>query len=505
MKTAKRLLLLFLTAVLLISAAGCRVESLPSDASPTPFVPATPNASFHDAALTVGDMQLSVVEYNYYYRRFYEQHAPNLSFFGVDLSVSLREQSAEMITGEADKTVDDVFHEMVLEFAHVLLAVVQAAERDNFALTQEELDMVEDELQFFVEQLDIGDRDADDVIAALYGYGCTLDVIRLDRQRLMLAQRYFDVLFENMTYTDAELDAFYLTIADDYDVVDYRAFSFYDQPEGLTEDASEDEIAAAVEAAMNDARQKAEAMLAAVTDEASFISESASRNAILSGDATLVRNAAVFELPADISDFLFDGARQPGDISMIRGFSEYTVVMFIARGRDESPHPTVDVRHILYAYNDDRDDDGMPTEANRNQARVKAEALYEQWLAGDRTEDSFALLASANSDCPSRETGGMLPDVERGQMVPDFNDWCFANGRRAGDHGVIEAFHGFHIMYMSSVSDPMWKAAARHFKSEEDFEVVHAAILDSFQLNVLDFDRSFVDTLVEPVDEDAVG
>ncbi len=39
-------------------------------------------------------------------------------------------------------------------------------------------------------------------------------------------------------------------------------------------------------------------------------------------------------------------------------------------------------------------------------------------------------------------------------------DWCFADGRKVGDAGVIDSSYGSHVMYLDSFGDPYWKVQA---------------------------------------------
>ena len=32
-------------------------------------------------------------------------------------------------------------------------------------------------------------------------------------------------------------------------------------------------------------------------------------------------------------------------------------------------------------------------------------------------------------------------------MVKEFEDWCFAEGRKHGDHGMVKTEFGYHIMF----------------------------------------------------------
>ena len=38
-------------------------------------------------------------------------------------------------------------------------------------------------------------------------------------------------------------------------------------------------------------------------------------------------------------------------------------------------------------------------------------------------------------------------------MVDTFNDWCFDESRKPGDHGIVETTYGYHIMYFVGHSE----------------------------------------------------
>jgi|LSQX01.3.fsa_nt_gb hypothetical protein len=94
------------------------------------------------------------------------------------------------------------------------------------------------------------------------------------------------------------------------------------------------------------------------------------------------------------------------------------------------------VRHILIAADSDAD------EATLTEAREKAEALLEEIdnydnmvVVGDRE------LRDGNAAESAEYT------VSRGRMVPEFEEWCFDEGRVEGDKGIVQTTYGFHVMY----------------------------------------------------------
>lgn len=108
----------------------------------------------------------------------------------------------------------------------------------------------------------------------------------------------------------------------------------------------------------------------------------------------------------------------------------------------------VTVRHILIAPEGDKDETLNDWTAEQwAAAEEKANEVYALWQE-DPTEEHFAELAGEYTDDPgSQETGGLYEDFATNAMVEEFSDWCFADGRLAGDTGIVRTEFGFHIMY----------------------------------------------------------
>ena len=123
----------------------------------------------------------------------------------------------------------------------------------------------------------------------------------------------------------------------------------------------------------------------------------------------------------------------------------------------------VDVRHILIGLDGGAaDETGVVTYSEEEWANAEAEAqaVLDSWLAGDKTEDSFAALANEKSeDAGSNTNGGLYTQVYEGQMVQAFNDWCFDEARAYGDYGIVKTEYGYHIMFFVG-SEPMWVSYA---------------------------------------------
>ena len=139
----------------------------------------------------------------------------------------------------------------------------------------------------------------------------------------------------------------------------------------------------------------------------------------------------------------------------------------------------VDVRHVLI----------MPEGATSANIRTEtfseeawavseklAQELYDQWLKGDMSEDSFAQLAMDHSADGSASTGGLYTDVYQGYMVEAFDAWCFDENRKPGDHGIVKTEFGYHIMYYVGGEDIWFETAKEDLLSEKSATTVPAAV-----------------------------
>ena len=125
----------------------------------------------------------------------------------------------------------------------------------------------------------------------------------------------------------------------------------------------------------------------------------------------------------------------------------------------------VDIRHILFVPEGGTTDEttGQTTysEEEWEACGTKAQDLLDMWLNGAKTEESFAALATAMTQDPgSRETGGLYEQVTQGQMVPEFDAWCFDESRQTGDYGIVKTTYGYHVMYFVG-STPIWEYYAK--------------------------------------------
>lgn len=148
----------------------------------------------------------------------------------------------------------------------------------------------------------------------------------------------------------------------------------------------------------------------------------------------------------------------------------------------------VDVRHILVLP------EGATVETIRTETfseeaweagRVKAQAILDAWKAGETTEERFAALANEHSADPGSNTnGGLYTQIAVGDMVKEFEEWCFDSQRKAGDVDLVKTDLGYHIMYFSGRGEELWLTKTRQAYLLDVEQQLHEAIFAKYEMEV---------------------
>lgn len=133
------------------------------------------------------------------------------------------------------------------------------------------------------------------------------------------------------------------------------------------------------------------------------------------------------------------------------------------------------VRHILIQpENGTTDEEGYTTYSEEDWAACQAEAqaILDEWLNGDATEDTFAALANLYSeDTGSNTNGGLYTEVTEGQMVDEFDYWLFYGEHEYGDYGLIRTTYGYHLMFFVGL-DEIWSVETENLIISEKIEQI---------------------------------
>lgn len=462
----------------------------------------------NDIAATVGDETYTVSDLQYYYggiRNYYNQLA---AYIGFDPN---QPDGAQWYNEAEGQTYADFFRDSALSSLEQTAALCAAAKADNFTLSEEGQKQIDDQLA----QIDI--------IRAAYGmtrksyfssqYGITEEVFIRNLTNDTLANEYSTQHKDSLTYDEAALDEYYTDHSDILDSYDYRTFFISGaapttDADGNTVTPTDEEKAAAMEAAKQNADAAVAAIEAAENKEAAFaaeapkyVSESTRESYAADPDHSLstgVMGNTLSQNGGAYASWLMDSARKSGDVTAIESVENgYFVVMFLDRYLDKSN--SVNIRHILImadtsdSTETDANGSPIPTQAALDAAKAEAEALLAQWESGEKTAESFGALAQEHSDDPgSKDNGGLYTRVPQGQMFEGFDQWIFDPAREPGDTGLVEnpqsGQQGWHVIYFED-TDGYWEKVATDAKQnteqsewlEEIYATVEAVAADGMQ------------------------
>ncbi|MBP8641107.1 MAG: peptidylprolyl isomerase [Oscillospiraceae bacterium] len=414
-------------------------------------------------AVKVGDVSYSAAEYSFFYKttytNFVSQYGDYISYIGLDTSKPLNSQ-----TYEEGKTWADYFKESAQSTMKEITAMYSEAQKAGFVLSEEDqaqLDSSIESLKTSNEGSDYSSANA--YLSATYGKGCTVSVISGLLEKYYVANAYSTQMNDSFTYTSDDLKSYYAEHKDNldkYTYISYLVDGSVPTESTDTAEASASPDATATPSTSPDTEAAAAAAMAAAKDKADKIASDTTsadtfKQAVLAqtqAEASQATTAGA-SLTADYADWLKDASRVEGDKTVIETDTGYYVLYFISR--DDNSYKTINVRHILIKAV--ASEDGTYSDEAKATAKAKADALLAEWKAGDATEDSFATLANANTeDTGSNTNGGLYEKVYKGQMVTEFNDWCFAEGRKTGDTAIVfneGSYCGYHVIYYVGESD----------------------------------------------------
>ena len=431
------------------------------------------------AAMELDGRKYTVAEVDYYYANAVGsvRNSNYASYFGLDTSVPYDQQelndTARMLLGVADDSIvtwEDYFRYKVKQNMTGIYALERAADEAGFAFDAEqqaELDSTMESLNTYAANNGYSSRS---YLKMVYGSYMTMDTFKSLLRSDIRAEHYSNYYADSLTYSDADLQAYYEGDKEHIDVAEYEYLNISGAVEPATDangnpvDATEEQIAAAAEAA--------KACLADV-EERVAAGESMEKIAKEYDNSTLITYNHVTGgsyYGTEVTKWVFDESRVAGDITTLDttvdgGTPTYYVILFHSAGRPD--YKLVNVRHILLQP----DSANTDTAAAKADAKAQAEDLLKQWKDGAATEDSFAELATQYTTDPgSQSTGGLYESVDKGEMVAAFNDWCFDASRKVGDTGIVETDYGYHVMYFSGFGETAWKNTVRNEMKSADFE-----------------------------------
>lgn len=298
-------------------------------------------AVLKDTYITVGDYELTELEYDYYFNstanNYINVYYPYLSYMGLDITKDFAEQ-----TYSSGVTWKDNFDEMTVNSIIEMKAMIDDAKAQGF-----EYDVTED-YNTYVEDVKSGASEAGLSVAKYYaasfGKYATESNVEPFIKEMLYAAAYYEHLNETMAPSEEEITSYYEENKDSYDKVDYHIFQLHAE---LAEDAAED----AVTAAMTDLNKQADEMISRLEAGEDFEAlceeyadeEQKENYSDADTEYSFHEDASYASISSSYADWLYEEEREAGELTKIENTETQViyVVRFDERTYDESCRETI--------------------------------------------------------------------------------------------------------------------------------------------------------------------
>lgn len=430
-------------------------------------------------AVTVNGTDYTAADVNYYYGNIYQNFVNSdtgymlVAYGMLDTSSPLDSQSCYL---SEDQTWAEYFQDQAVESIREVEVALTKAKEEGMTLTEEDMEDFDSTVEAMKSQAQSNGYSYSSFLKAIYGETMTTSIYEKNLKNDLLANKYNQAYYDTLSVSEDEVNAYYAENKNSYDLVEgayilLDATPVDDEGETISEPTDEQKL---------DALEKAE-------KQAREIVEAYELGADLETLATKYEGTYTYDEELSYTttvpmEWLFDESRQEGDLEILEDTdnSRYYVALFYERKQNTTPS-TYDVRHILITEDSLELADGE--EATDDMILAKAEEILASW---DGTEDGFAALANEYStDTGSNTNGGLYEDVYQGTMTTEFEEWCLAEGRKAGDTDIVETSYGQHIMYFVGASDvPYWYYACETTLLNEQYSAWQDELLETVTAEV---------------------
>lgn len=377
-------------------------------------------------AVTVGDRNYSPAEISY----TRATAKSSLSGYGYDNIVSYFGQ----------ETADQLLETEVNSRLVRNVAMARYAQEQGISLSDREKQDVADaakaQMQALKEGAKVNGVSLSTYMSYVFGAGVNESIIRSCMLDSDLSSKAMFSKFVEMNYSPEELAAYY------EDPVDGDSFTYATYLVTSEEGADPAEAKTAAEALVDSFRDGYDGETDLVTAFNDLLAED-----FPEASATVRDHVLGSTLTGELRDWLADDSRAAGDITALEVTNGWNVVLF--RERSDNSEETVAVRHILIMA--EADADGNYSDEAKAAAKAEAEEILAAFQAGEQSEVEFAVLAAIHSeDSGSNSSGGLYTGILPGQMVPAFDEFCFAD-HQYGDTDIVYgdngSYAGYHVMF----------------------------------------------------------
>ncbi|MCQ2452608.1 MAG: hypothetical protein MJ075_05685, partial [Oscillospiraceae bacterium] len=273
-------------------------------------------------AFSVNGMDFSAAEFNFHFYNYYYEYVQYVYTEVPDYAGMLLPNSST--TMEAQQYSEGVtWKDHFMEYTESCLkedtALYKAGKAEGFEMSADQMQAYEDEIEGLATQASTyGYSSVDKLIQKTYGASVTEEILKEQLLFVYYAQAYEEHCKSAIQFTDAEIQQRYEEKKDMYDLFDYRYFIVY--PEAVDEEQYKDDeegLAAAKEAALADAHDRAAAIAAGIKTPEDFAAAAKEYDPEKYSEEGSVKRSYNGELlGGTYGPWLRDAARKSGDVEI---------------------------------------------------------------------------------------------------------------------------------------------------------------------------------------------
>ncbi len=444
------------------------------------------------------DQSVTIAEYEYYYMRAYNQVRYQAQYYqyyyqtsnGYDLSLSPEEQTQTTQDSDGNEvTWAEKLHEDTLEIIQLHKAYYNEALKKGLKLTKADEANIDKQIESLREEAESAGSSSTSgenkvtyslnaYLRKVYGGSINERFLRKQLKIQILAQKYITQRTAEIakTYDQKDIDAEYKKDTATYDFVTFRAYTFKTTELTKKDNETDDALKARQTKADAEVKKNANDFYNAVTNEATFTAkakelnkDTANYNVDEDTKFSMLKSKVQSNFSEDAAKWLFDSSTKEGSKKLFSDEEngKYIVVLAVKKPHQEK---TVTARHILFSTIDQSTNNEL-SEEEIAKKKTEAEDVLKKFNEGDKSEDSFAALANEYTEDTDTSNGGLYEHIYPGQMVTEFNDWCFNANRKPGDVEIVKTQFGYHIIYfVANDGTDYYDSTIRTSKANKDVE-----------------------------------
>ena len=443
----------------------------------------------NNVAVTVGDHEVSSVELNYFFIDTVNDYINQFGEYASYLLDTTTPLNKQVIDKESGETLADSLLKAAESTLKRTYALYDLAMEKGFKLDEEDekaIDTLVTNMEFYAMYYGYGDVKS--YLQGIYGNGSEVESYKEYQRINLIADRYYAEYAETLDYNDEQIREYEAgkdgegeNAKDRFHNFSSVTYSYYYvacnkwAPEKDDKGNKIEYTADQLKEAREKAKAAAEALAAGKFEDLAAFDKAIGEMEI-NKDEKPKPTASRFEdqlVPQvshkDVREWLISKDLKEGDLTVIENSTGegdkkevkgYYVVRF--GSLDENRFNLKDVRHILIKFEGGKYNSTTGqttfTDAEKKAALEKAEKIYNEWVKSGASEEDFKDLVEEHSgDTASVEDGGLYENVFPGQMVEKFEDFCYDENRKPGDHGIVESTSGYHIMLFVGDSDVTYR------------------------------------------------